>query len=307
MAVEDYLTEIEKRTAVPKAEMEQAGKKYAELLGGSSTLPYKLKEALQKKLDYNKDIIQQREQVMADYFTAPARAREKYQNIWNPFVRERLVQEAKAQALQPYGVLSDVLEQRMGQVADIVGQGVAGWQGMVQTAGALADLAQKKYTNALNEYLQAAQLEDAAERRRLAEQQFAFQKERWEWEKPWQEKLWEYQLGKPYYASMAGGGGGSDYFYTSGGGTESEQLDAYATMLNQGLMDVSSVPQKIRGAVLNRALQLQAEAEQREKEEKRRQEEEKRKVAQNAWYKKFLRKVGRWIKESGELTRPHWL
>ena len=301
MAVQDYLTDIQKQTAIPKAEMNAAGQKYAELLGGASSLPYKLKEALQKKLDYNKDLIQQREQAMADYFSAPGRAREKYQNVFNPFTREKLVEEAKAQALQPVGVLSDVLNQRMGQVSDIIGQGVAGWQGMVNSAGALANLAERKYNNALSEYMDAAKLEDAAQRRALAEKQFGLQQEEFNWKKPWQEKLWGAEL-----ARATRGGSGGTASISSGVTSIPDDIDSYAKEWNQGNIDASQIPTKLRGAVFARSLQLQAQEEKKKAEQAKQAEEQRKQLAKNAFYRKFLRNIGQWLKSSGELRRPHW-
>lgn len=169
MAIQDYLSDIQSYTGGAQAAADQASQQYAQAAGAGATLPMKLKEALGAKLNYNKDIIEQQNAAMGDYFAAPAVAREKYQNIWNPFEREKLVATARSQAYQPYANFTDILGQRMGQVSDIVGQGVAGWQSVVQQAAALAQAAQQKYQSVLNEYLSAAGMQEKADT--LAEQQ----------------------------------------------------------------------------------------------------------------------------------------
>jgi hypothetical protein len=205
MAVSDYLTNIENYISGAKQDVEETTQAVADVSGAQPGLPFKLREALQKKLDYNRDIIEQQADVEADYIAAPARAREKYQDVWNPFARERMVAEERAQAYKPYAVLSDVLGQRMGTVSDIVGQGVAGWQGIVNQANVLNQSAQQKLAQAMDEYQMAAQMQQAADQLEMQEKnyqlaldKFGFQQEQFEWEKPWQEKMWQYQLDKPY-------------------------------------------------------------------------------------------------------------
>ena len=92
----------------------------AEYQSAASLLPSKLKDAIQGKLDYNKDIIESKNKAMAEYFKAPSMAREKYQDIWNPFSREKLVAEERAQAYLPFANLTDILGERQGTIADIV-------------------------------------------------------------------------------------------------------------------------------------------------------------------------------------------
>lgn len=171
MALQDYLTDIKSATAPAQQEYDAATQKLAETKEGQSTVAFKLKEALNKKLNYNQDLILQQNQAMKDYFVAPATAREKYQNVFNPFTKEKLVAESTGQALQEYSNVGDLLTQRMGQVSDVVGEGVAGYQGVVGAAQTLADAASSKYQNAFREYQQAAQMQQEADAQAFREKQ----------------------------------------------------------------------------------------------------------------------------------------
>ena len=111
----------------------------------ASLLPFKLKEAVMGKLDYNKDIIEAQNKAMSEYFMAPSKAREKYQNIWDPFARERLVTEERTQAYAPYATLTDILGQRMGSISDIIQAGTGAFTAATGAQESAATLARQKY------------------------------------------------------------------------------------------------------------------------------------------------------------------
>lgn len=234
----DYLEQVSDYTAPARKGVQESGEAYTSMLKEGASLPDKLKTAVQEKLDYNKDLIEQQSQAAGQYFSAPAEAREMYQDVWDPFQREKLVSQYRAQQLEPYSALTSILGQRMGNVSDIIGAGVQGWQGLVDAAQAATGLAQQQYGNVMNQYgmgadmyqqaqsrtLQRAQMENQmkAEQARLAlqkmlglrglemeEKQLGLQQEKLDWEKPWQEKLWQYELDRPYYKDTGSGGGGS--------------------------------------------------------------------------------------------------
>jgi len=155
MAVEDYYNEIQTVTEPAKMKMAEAATGYKQTLQSSGDLAGKLKQALNEKLNYNKDIIEQQGDSMQQYFAAPSAARAKYQDVWNPFERESLVANERTMALKPYAVLSDVLSQRMGSASDLVNSGVSGWQGVVGAAKNDYDMAANEYGSSLQEYLSA--------------------------------------------------------------------------------------------------------------------------------------------------------
>lgn len=159
MATEDYLKSIENYTAQPKQELAGATSELAGLQTAAGGLPAKLRQALNEKLNYNKDIINQQADTMQSYFNAGPQAREKYRDVWDPFKKAELVQQDRSMALRPYDVLQSVLDQRTGDVKDIVSEGVSGWQGLVNAATTKAQLAQSNLASALDDYKQAVSMD----------------------------------------------------------------------------------------------------------------------------------------------------
>lgn len=172
MAINDYLTGIDRFTSGEKQDVQTASQNLADLQTGAGSLPNKLKEALNKKLSYNKDIINQQSETMQNYFAAPSAARAKYQDVWNPFEREKLVAQDRTMALKPYDTLTGVLDQRMGDVADITEAGVQGWQGMVDAASTQLNAATTRLGTALQAYQIAGGQQSAADELALSVAQF---------------------------------------------------------------------------------------------------------------------------------------
>ena len=131
----------------------------AEYQSAAALLPSKLKDAVQGKLDYNKDIIEAKNRAMAEYFKAPSAAREKYQDIWNPFSREKLVAEERAQAYLPLANLTDILKERRGGIADIIEAGTGASQADVLAKESAAGITRQTYQDKLT---LASLLSDAA-------------------------------------------------------------------------------------------------------------------------------------------------
>jgi membrane-associated HD superfamily phosphohydrolase len=161
--INDYLQGIENYTSGQQQDVTTAAGNLSELQTGAGNLPSMLKKALNEKLNYNKDIINQQSDVMQQYFAAPSAARAKYQDVWNPFEREKLVAQDRTMALKPYDTLSGVLQQRMGDVADITEAGVQGWQGMVNAAATQLEAAQTRLGSALQAYQIAGGQQSAAD------------------------------------------------------------------------------------------------------------------------------------------------
>lgn len=113
-------------------------------------LQQKLKQAIQEKLDYNKDIIGPQDQAQANYFAAPAKAREQYQNIWNPFEREALVAGATSNAYAPYATLTDILNTRKGNISDLVNAGTGAFQSAATAQQNTATQLRQAYQDALS-------------------------------------------------------------------------------------------------------------------------------------------------------------
>ena len=146
-------------------EAQTAGSAAVAYQSAASQLPAKLKEAVMGKLDYNKDLIEQKNKAQAEYFAAPSAAREQYQDIWNPFEREKLVAGERAQAYQPYANLTDILGQRLGNIGDVINQGVGAFNSDVAAKQGAYQLAQQRYADLLQMAQlkqQQANLEEAA-------------------------------------------------------------------------------------------------------------------------------------------------
>lgn len=116
----------------------------------AALLPAKLKDAIQAKLDYNSDIVNQRSKALADYTAAPSASRLKYQDIFNPFQREALVSGDVSSALGNYQGLTDILNQRMGNVNDLVGAGTGAFNAQTMAAQNAAGLARQNYMDAVD-------------------------------------------------------------------------------------------------------------------------------------------------------------
>jgi len=113
----------------------------------SSVLPNLLKTAINEKIDYNKGLIEAKNKSMVDYFNAPSAARLQYQDIFNPFQREALVQQSTNNAYLPYANNQDALTQRMGSLTDIINAATGAFGGMTNAAQGAASLAQNRYSN----------------------------------------------------------------------------------------------------------------------------------------------------------------
>ena len=163
MAIADYLQGIQRATSGEREDVKTATSDLSNLQIGAGSLITKLKDALNTKLNNNRDIINQQAETMQNYFNSGAMAREKYQNVFNPFEKAKLVQQERSMALRPYDVLSGVLENRMGDVNDIIQSGVQGWQGLMDAAGTRLDSAKASLATALQSYLAATGQQQAAD------------------------------------------------------------------------------------------------------------------------------------------------
>ena len=100
----------------------------------------------------NQDIIKPLDTATSSYLTASQAGREKFQDIFNPFSREKLVaQYIQSQAL-PMLSLSSILGNRMGRIQDIIGAGTNAFQSQVSAQQAEADAAQSYLNNLFKQY-----------------------------------------------------------------------------------------------------------------------------------------------------------
>lgn len=124
-----------------------------------------LRQRVQEAYANNQDVIGPLDTATANYYSAPAQAREKYltpgsQNyLANPFAAERMVSEYTNQQAVPMLSYGNILGQRMGRIQDLIGTGVNAWEAGKNAAIAKAEQARQTYQDSLNEYLQLQNLE----------------------------------------------------------------------------------------------------------------------------------------------------
>jgi hypothetical protein len=110
----------------------------------AANLPSQLTSAINEKLDYNKDLITTKNQSMVDYFNAPSAARLEYQDIFNPFQREALVQTATNNSYLTYKNNQDILNARTGSIQDIISKATGAFNSQVKSAENAAASAKDK-------------------------------------------------------------------------------------------------------------------------------------------------------------------
>lgn len=162
----DYLSpEVTQARQKAQTAAERAGSLEAGSGGVADLIRKKTIEAYSE----NQDIIKPLDKAQSDYMSAPATGRDLYQDIFNPFARERLVSQYTANKSLPMLSLSSILGQRMGSQADLVDAGTAGYEAQVGAAQNQATLAQQQYDSISDEYYKGQQLQ--MERAKLAASQ----------------------------------------------------------------------------------------------------------------------------------------
>ncbi len=169
---------------------EAATKTAGQYASGQYTIGDILKQKTIDAYGASQDIVKPLDVATQDYLQAPGVAREKYQDIFNPFAREQLVSQYTGNQALPMLSLASILGQRFGRVEDTIGAGTRAYQAQGAQALGQAGLERQGYQDLLGQYQMQQQQEQQA------------------WERPYQERLWEKELGKPYY--KPGGEGGMD-------------------------------------------------------------------------------------------------
>jgi hypothetical protein len=135
-----------------KQKVSSAMSNYTNLASGQATIAETLKQKALEAYKNNEDIVKPLDTATADYYNAPSVAREKYQDIFNPFTREKLVSQYTTNAGLPMQALSNVLGNRMGRIDDLIGSGTNAYKAQVTAAQDAVQQAQAEYDNLLKEY-----------------------------------------------------------------------------------------------------------------------------------------------------------
>lgn len=141
------------------AEVTQARQRAQSLLGAAGQMKANepavtdvLRQKVQDAYSQNQDIIKPLDEATQAYLQGPQVGREKYQGIFNPFTREKLVSQYRGNLALPMLSLSSILGNRMGRIEDTLGAGVRGYQASANNLLSQAQLAQQAYQDLFNEY-----------------------------------------------------------------------------------------------------------------------------------------------------------
>lgn len=131
---------------------ESAQSQYGQLAGYGQTVGDVIKQKALDAYNASQDIIKPLDVATQEYLTAPQVAREKYQDIFNPFSREKLVAQYVGNQSLPMLSLSSILGQRFGRIEDIIGAGTRAYQAQTTSAQSAAELARQHYSDLMTEY-----------------------------------------------------------------------------------------------------------------------------------------------------------
>lgn len=172
----DLATTLPDSVALAREKATQMGQSLGNLVGGEASISDVLKQKITEAYSQNADIVAPLDVATQTYFQAPSVAREKYQNIFNPFAREKLVAQYQGNAALPMLSLSNIYGNRVGRIEDTLGAGIRGYEALVDTAKANYQAAKDEYSNRVNEYSLLNDLAQKAEQMKLAREEFEYSK-----------------------------------------------------------------------------------------------------------------------------------
>lgn len=149
---------------------------YGNLKAGEPAISDVLAQKVREAYADNQDVIKPLDTATATYYAAPAVAREKYQNIFNPFQRESLVSQYVSNESLPMLSYSSIYGNRMGRVEDTIGAGTRAYQAKVTAAQAIYEAARQNYQDLLGEYTTTQQFQRQADQDKLAKDKFDWDK-----------------------------------------------------------------------------------------------------------------------------------
>ena len=194
--------------------------KASQYAAGELTIGDKLRETINRLYGENQELVNTFDTASSNFLAAPATARDKFQNIFNPFEREKLVSQYTQGEAIPMLSASNLIGHRFGRMEDMIGSGTRAYQAAAEVAKQKADAAKETYQNLLDEYTSITQLQQDQER---------------------------IDISRAAMEKTGGGGGGTGTF--SGATTDEESLiiSAYAARYN-------SADEKTKTAILNEML-----------------------------------------------------
>ena len=129
-----------------------AATRAGEMAVGELTVGDVLRKKIAEVYQDSQDIVKPLDVATQGYVSAPSVAREKYQDIFNPFSREKLVSQYTGTQALPMLSLSSILGQRLGRIEDVIGAGTRAYSAQSLAAQQAAQQQQGLYTDLLSQY-----------------------------------------------------------------------------------------------------------------------------------------------------------
>lgn len=130
----------------------QSASRASDLTAGSYNVESVLKQKLDEAYQSNQDIVGPLDEATSTYLSSPSVAREKFQDIFNPFSRERLVSQYVNQEAIPMLSYSNILGSRRGSIADTIKAGTGAYQAQVAGAQGQAQADRQRYQDLLGQF-----------------------------------------------------------------------------------------------------------------------------------------------------------
>lgn len=146
------MSELPQNIIQARQEAQSAAGQYGQLAAQKPAISDVLKQKALDLYQNNQDIIQPLDTATQAYMSAPSVGREKYQDIFNPFTREKLVSQYVGNQALPMLSLSSILGQRMGRFEDLMGAGTNAYTAMTTGQQLEAQNKRQLYEDLLNEY-----------------------------------------------------------------------------------------------------------------------------------------------------------
>lgn len=131
-----------------------AGSNAVSAATGAMTVPVKLKQALMEHYNYNEDLVKKQSEAQTQALTAASRAPDQFADVWDPFLKDKLINQYRAQELQPLSYYTGMLEQRGQNIKDIISAATPLAQAYSLAKQAEADQAKNTYNRAWDMYKQ---------------------------------------------------------------------------------------------------------------------------------------------------------
>lgn len=147
---------------------------FADMATGQATIGDILKQKTIDLYNNNQDIVGPLDTATQTYLQSPQVAREKYQDIFNPFTREKLVSQYVGNESMPMLSLSNIYGNRLGRIQDIIGAGTNAYTSAMTAEQAKAEQARQLYTDLLKEYVTSENLASQKQADDLAWQKFMY-------------------------------------------------------------------------------------------------------------------------------------